>query len=175
MKLLFLKPYPPDAKESFRKEKKRLEKILSSLKHRVEHVGSTSVPGLSGKGIIDILILVNEGELERARDALERAGYEYDATAGKKDRKFFVKSGTPIYHIHLCPHGSRGAEEMILIRDYLLKNKKEAKNYEKLKEKWLKQVEFRRKGYRRLKAGYMRSLIKRAKQKVKKFTPLSHL
>ena len=71
----------------FKREKSRLKEITP--KARIEHVGSSAVPGLGGKGIIDVIISVPKNEIRASIKKLEAGGYEYRPLAGEEGREFF--------------------------------------------------------------------------------------
>ena len=59
---------------------------LSGVPHRIEHVGSTSVPGLAAKPIVDVDVVVAAGDVERAIEAIEALGYEHRGNMGIEGR-----------------------------------------------------------------------------------------
>jgi GrpB-like predicted nucleotidyltransferase (UPF0157 family) len=98
----------------FEEEARRLRAVLDpSQIMGLEHFGSTAIPGLSAKPIIDILIAVRSLAVAEANvvEALRSLGYVYWADNPKKDRMFFVKGMPPFgaersHHVHLTePHG----------------------------------------------------------------------
>ena len=135
------KPSNPIFPGLFEKEKERIEKSLGNI--RIEHVGSTAVAGLGGKGIIDILIVAPKEEWETVSGKLKALGYEYK----KKDevrenqRLFFMANlpdkelGTRLYHIHLAYPGGIEQKRMIGFRDFLRSHPKEAEEYSEIKKK----------------------------------------
>ena len=149
----------------FLKEKRRLLKILPSGSE-IEHVGSTSVPGLGGKGIIDIIVGVNKKEVNRAKKDLEKFGYLWIKTAGDKNRIFFQKDYGFIFkrrvHIHLTTKKSITWRKHIALRNFLRANKKIAKKYEELKKKAVKYSENIGEKYRNYKNKFIVGLLKKA-------------
>lgn len=126
----------------FRREKLRLMNILPKG-IQIEHIGSTAVPGLRGKGLIDIIIGIPKNKLSRIKNPLEKAGYEFRPNAGDKNRLFFRKDYSfrgkiRRIHIHLTKCISKDWLETIAVRDYLRNNKREAKRYEKIKRRAIK-------------------------------------
>jgi GrpB-like predicted nucleotidyltransferase (UPF0157 family) len=106
----------------------------------IEHFGSTAVPGLAAKPIIDILIAV--GSLARAKDTLVRPiatlGYLYWPENPKPDRMFFVKGMPPYgerrtHHVHITEPDGEMWRRRLPFRDYLLAHRDEARRYEALK------------------------------------------
>jgi GrpB-like predicted nucleotidyltransferase (UPF0157 family) len=106
--------------------------------HAIEHVGSTSVPGLAAKPTIDILVVVDEigGVLDR-RSALAELGYEYrpGSFADDNEHLFFrkVSGGRRTHHLHVLASSSPKPESYRLFRDYLIMNGDAAHRYEQAK------------------------------------------
>ncbi len=118
--------YSPDYPKYFKQEKKRLDAVFDGAAE-MQHVGSTAIPGLGGKGIIDIVIGVSDVLFEKAKGMLEQAGYEYREAASCDDRLFFRRkygysNEKRFVHIHLLRHGKQTWVEMIGLRDYLSRN-----------------------------------------------------
>ena len=118
------KPYNPLFPELFRQEK---ERIASHIKEplRIEHVGSTAVPGLGGKGIIDIAIAASEQQKEAVKLQLQELGYEFRPQYSTPERLYFVavlpdpEEGTRRYHIHVMGNKAREWRDFIAFRDAL--------------------------------------------------------
>jgi GrpB-like predicted nucleotidyltransferase (UPF0157 family) len=104
----------------------------------VEHVGSTAVPGLSAKPIIDIMAGVRRlADVERFRPALETAGYVYRPEMEQfiPDRRFFTKSagGVSVQHLHVAEYGGEFWLRHLLFRDYLRAHPQIRDAYDRLK------------------------------------------
>jgi len=140
MKKYIFKPYSKSFPILFEKEK---ERIASHLKKdlQIEHVGSTAVPDLGGKGIIDIAIAVRKQEIESVSQQLPLLGYEFRPGYSTPDRLYFIaylpdpEEGTRRYHLHLTYQTSQDWKDLIFLRDYLRTHPDEAKKYAQLKEK----------------------------------------
>ena len=76
-------------KQLFNKEKSKLKKVFPRAE--IEHVGSSSIKGLGGKGIIDIAISIPKNQIPDAIKKLERNGYDFRPKGGDKERRFFQK------------------------------------------------------------------------------------
>ena len=133
------RPYDPIFPELFDQEKARLETFLGKDAN-IEHVGSTAVPGLGGKGFIDIAIAVDQNKLADTSSKLAKAGYEYRPDASTKDRWFHrmelpdQKQGFRRYHIHLTYPTSKDWREMVAFRDYLRSHPDELAKYAEIKK-----------------------------------------
>jgi len=151
------KKYP----ELFKKEKTKLKRILPKAK--IEHIGSTSIKGLGGKGIIDILIGVNKNKIKNTISILKKAGYIFKTEAGSKDRKFFEKDyihkgKTRRFHIQLTYYNSKVWKEAIKFRECLRKDKKLRDEYIILKKKAVR-LKKRGKEYRRFKNKFFKKVL----------------
>ncbi|TXC92153.1 GrpB family protein [Metabacillus litoralis] len=154
-----LSEYDPNWTLTFQKEEKKLHSILNDLDHVIEHIGSTSIEGLSAKPIIDIMIgLKDETLLDIAAEKLAVKPYIYVSTYNKEIpfRRFFIgvkntsiKNYPTIMtednivevqhenrksHIHVVPLHSNWWNDHILFRDYLRVSRTERLQYEQLKK-----------------------------------------
>src|SRR5262245_46140131 len=138
-------PYDPAWPELFLREKEHLLACLpGDLVRRIEHFGSTAVPGLAAKPVIDVLVEVADLAQTRARTApvLEAQGYDYfwRPTRGDDGPPFyawFIKrdpaSGTRTHHIHVVEAGFHEHWDRLLFRDYLIAHPEAAQEYQELK------------------------------------------
>lgn len=118
------------------------EWILKSIKGiRVEHVGSTSVPDCGGKGVIDLLLLYPEGQLDRVRDAVDTLGFQKQEKGHlfPEDRPMrvgAVRHGRKTYrcHLHLLASGGREAERLLRFREELRQHPDRRLRYMELKK-----------------------------------------
>jgi len=159
-------PYDPIFKKLFLMEKERLKKILPS-DSVIEHFGSTAVPGLAGKGVIDIMVSMKESEIDNSRKILEKNGYEYRKEAGDKDRTFLrikrmYDKKIRWFHIHLTPHGSLAHKKAISLRNYLRNNPDVCGEYEEVKKKAVEICMDSGEIYRREKNDYLKELTRKA-------------
>ncbi len=118
--LIRIVDYDPGWPVRFDEWRKRLQLLLGETAIRIEHVGSTSVPGLPAKPIIDIQISVHElGDESRYVPQLEGAGVQL-RSRDSLHRYFRPFPGQPRHlHVHVCAHGSAWEREHLLFRDYL--------------------------------------------------------
>jgi len=138
-------PYDSEWPELFRQEKEHLLACLpSDLIRRVEHFGSTAVPGLSAKPIVDLLVEVSDLEATKVRIApvLESQGYDYfwRPTHGDDGPPFYawfikrdLRTGVRTHHIHMVKSDFTAHWDRLLFRDYLIEHPEVAEEYEVLK------------------------------------------
>ena len=160
------RPYNKDYPKLYERELRKLRNILPK-NFLIEHVGSTAVLGLRGKGLIDILIAVPKSKINSTKRLLEKSNYEFRPNAGDKHRLFFRRdyisnNKTRRVHVHLTRYLSKPWCEMIAVRDYLRLNKKEAFRYEVVKRKAVKVAKGEGEIYRKYKSKYLASLSKKA-------------
>ena len=138
-----LVPYDPSWPRMFEEEKRHLMECLPhDLIRRIEHFGSTAIPGLRAKPIVDMLVEVSSLEETKARVAplLEAQRYDYfwRATHGEDGPPFyawFIKRnavGVRTHHVHMIERDFEHWDRL-LFRDYLIANPETAKEYETLK------------------------------------------
>lgn len=137
-------PYDPRWPDLFRQEKQHLLSCLpKELVTRVEHFGSTAVPGLAAKPIIDILVQVTDLDATRMRivPVLKSQGYEYlwRPTHGDDGPPFYAwfikrdRDGIRTHHIHMVEAHFDEHWSRLLFRDYLIDHPDAAREYERLK------------------------------------------
>jgi len=121
------------------------EKIVHSLGEevrentlRIEHIGSTSVEGLSSKNIIDLdLVIEGMGDFPNLKKSLEKKSYIYEGDLGIKGREAFSYEKKPNlmpHHLYVCPRNSPELYRHIKFRDYLRENLDLIEEYSKIKE-----------------------------------------
>ena len=156
MKKYVYKPYSNSFPKLFNAEKKRISSYLKTPL-AIEHIGSTAVPGLGGKGIIDIAIAVNKQDMEAASQQLQNLGYEFRPTFSTSVRFYFViylpdaEEETRRYHVHLTYSESNEWKELIGFRNYLIDHPKKAEEYAEIKKKAVVEADQDGEKYRKLK------------------------
>lgn len=123
--------------EKFKEEEEKIKEVLNKQLLEIHHIGSTSVPNLKAKPIIDILLVVKEvDQVDKFNEEFEKLGYEAMGEHGIANRRFFKKGGDDrSHHIHAFDNNNRrDIERHLAFRDYLIRNKSTAKEYQKLKE-----------------------------------------
>ncbi len=131
--------YDPNWAIQFEEEKARILDTIGTVIVAIEHYGSTSIPGLSSKPIIDILIAVRHlDDAQGCIEPLARLGYEYRPMNDVliPGTRYFRKgpSGANTHHIRMVKVGSDLWNDYLLFRDYLRNHSDEADRYGKLKK-----------------------------------------
>ena len=131
--------YDPNWPSLFEQERTRIKSALGSFALAIEHVGSTSVPGLSSKPIIDLLVGVPslEEAKERCIGPIEALGYNYmpEYTSWLPHELFFRKGppGPWTHHVHLMEPSYSRWEALLVFRDYLRAHPEAARAYADIK------------------------------------------
>jgi GrpB-like predicted nucleotidyltransferase (UPF0157 family) len=129
-------PYDEAWPDRFAREAERIGEALGQLAVRIDHVGSTAVPGLAAKPVIDIQVSVPSLELVDAyRAPLEGLGYGYRHDPDNAEHEYFFRDegGVRAYQIHVCPNGSGWERSHLAFRDHLRTHPEDAAIYEALK------------------------------------------
>lgn len=163
-----LVPSDPDWPRLFDAEAARLRAIIpADLLLDIDHIGSTAVPGMPAKPIIDIQATVTDLEAARTRlvDPLEAAGYTFRADNPDTDRLFFVKGLPPsaprrTHHLHIMEAGP-GALRHVAFRDILRDQPDVARRYAALKRDLAARFRHDRKAYTEAKGQFIEAALER--------------
>ena len=131
----------------------------------VHHVGSTAVPGLAAKPILDITpIAANSVECAKAVSGMTKLGYRYRGETGIPGRFYFdgIVDGRTVVHAHMLPVGHPQVRQHLVFRDYLRTHPDAARDYEQLK--WTLASKYRddRPAYTQAKAEFTNGIIEAA-------------
>lgn len=160
-----LRAYSRRWRIQFSAERRRLLATFPSARCRIEHVGSTAVPGLEAKPIIDMAMLIPSfSRLALWIRRIEAAGYLYKGEYGLPGRHFFTRGNPVAYHLHLVARGSRHWEDWILFRDVLRTDPDAAQRYSDFKQQLARRFASNRDAYTRAKTPFVRRLLKRARR-----------
>jgi GrpB-like predicted nucleotidyltransferase (UPF0157 family) len=129
--------YDPEWPRRYEDLRARIWPALAGVADRIEHVGSTSVPGLAAKPIIDMTIVVRQrADVPPVIDRLATLGYRHLGTLDIDDREAFEHpAGLPRHHLYLCPEGTIGIVNQLAVRDYLRAHPDVARRYGELKQR----------------------------------------
>ena len=163
---IFVVEYDPSWPQHYADEARFLRSLFGpDLVTRIEHYGSTSVPGLAAKPVIDILVEVTSFEAAKREmiPVLDDLGYGHDWPA--EHLAFFKGYGVnaPVkHHLHVAP-GGHPVMDGLLFRDYLRKHPETARLYEELKYALAEQYRNDREGYTDAKSEFVREITERAR------------
>ena len=131
-------PYDEGWKRAFEAIRQELEPVLGDLILGIEHVGSTSVEGLSAKPCIDMDVVMEDYTVfEAIVRRLETVGYVHEGDLGIRDREAFCYADKPHlmkHHLYVCPRYSEELRRHITFRDFLRNNPDAARKYGMVKE-----------------------------------------
>ena len=122
--------YNPEWVKKFENYASKIRTIFPSV--QVEHIGSTSVPGMSGKPCVDLLVTVPDIEfVKNKKDDMEAVGFEYAGSFVTKDSVLFrvMQDNELVANIHFFPIGHPHNIEMLSLRDYLRNHPEEVRAY----------------------------------------------
>jgi GrpB-like predicted nucleotidyltransferase (UPF0157 family) len=158
-------PYDPNWVAQFEREEAVLERLLAPWRRGpIEHVGSTAIPGLCAKPVIDIMVGVTSlAESEPAKAALLEAGYQYSEY--KTDvMHWFCKPSFAVrtHHLHLIPYGAPLWHDRLKFRDVLRANPALAADYAALKLDLARKFEFDREAYTEAKSPFIARILSSA-------------
>ena len=134
-----LLPHDPQwAEQASREETRILEAVWPAL-IEMHHVGSTAIPGIAAKPIIDLVGVGPDLEtIEAARPKLEQLGYAWHGEYGLEGRRFCtlsdIDSGVRIFHLHCYAAGDHSIHRHLAFRDYLRARPAVAEAYQRMKE-----------------------------------------
>ena len=157
--------YSEKYKQLFSKEKSKLKKVFPKAK--IEHVGSTSIPGLGGKSIIDIVIKTPRNKINQFLKKLKELGYESNLEHPKNDKRVFLQRRIKYrekerdIHVHLVSD-NKFWDSFIVVRDYLRDHDKECKEYARIKKEAIKHATGEGKKYRKYKNTFLERILKLA-------------
>jgi GrpB-like predicted nucleotidyltransferase (UPF0157 family) len=156
--------YDPNWPGLFQSLRKRIADTLGDIAAAVEHVGSTAVPGLAAKPIIDIDVLLTfETMLPAAIERLASLGYIYRGDLGIPEREaFLAPASDPPHHLYVCPPCSAEFRRHVAFRDYLRAHPKDAKMYGDLKIALAERFREDRSAYNTAKGEFVTELTSRA-------------
>jgi len=135
MRKIIVVPYDDRWPEMFEAESLLIKRLLGGMAKDVHHIGSTSVPGLSAKPVIDMLLEVSDiNELDKYHSAMTQAGYVARGENGIAGRRYFIKGGDQRSHqVHAFAVGDMQVLRHLAFRDYLRRNKDIAEEYAEIK------------------------------------------
>ncbi len=158
-------PYNPQWSLQFQEYAQKIRTIFGELP--IEHIGSTSVPGMVGKSCIDVLVLVDDiKSVDKYVGDMEQAGFEYAGEFVMPDSRLFrvMQDNALVANIHFFPAQHPHVKEMLDLRDYLRSHPEEVEAYSAIKEDLYRKYPDDYASYRKYKDEYMEGLKERVAQ-----------
>ena len=155
--------YDPEWPERFEREAAAIRAVMNDEIVELEHIGSTSVPGLPAKPIIDLLLAVESfAPLDHYSALLEPLGYKHQPHVNDAERLFFWKGSPRTYHLHLVEYATWEHQRHLLFRDYLRTHPEAAAEYAALKRELAQRYKHDRLAYTNSKGSFIEATVERA-------------
>ncbi|MCL6625325.1 GrpB family protein [Alicyclobacillus shizuokensis] len=156
--------YNPSWVQVFERIRDSIIPVLGDILVTVEHVGSTSVPGLAAKPIIDLdAVVYTQSDVQTAIQRLATIGYVHEGDLGITGREAFIPpDGTPCHHLYVCTADNAEYKRHVLFRDYLRSHPQDAKRYGDLKMELAQRFPNNRAAYTNGKNDFVKEILKRA-------------
>jgi GrpB-like predicted nucleotidyltransferase (UPF0157 family) len=162
---VWLAPHDPAWKEMAAAEGARLGGVLGENLVAAHHIGSTAIPGIAAKPVVDLMPVVRSLEgLEARRADVEALGYLWRGPFGIEGRRYCVleRNGKRVFHVHFYAEGNANIASQLAFRDFLLAHPDEAQAYEKTKRKAAAAHPDNSMAYNDHKSGWIRACLERA-------------
>ena len=161
-----VEPYDTAWALTFAALQDRLKSALGALALRVEHVGSTAVPGLAAKPVVDIdVVIADATDLGQVIYALRQLGYEHQGDLGIEGREAFSleRAGEAgAHHLYVCRESGRELRRHLVFRDYLIAHPERAAEYGQLKQALAQRLGEDREAYTEAKAEFVEAILREA-------------
>jgi len=159
-------PYDPDWPNLFKIEADRIIAVFGPEVVAIHHVGSTAIPNICAKPIIDVLVEVQDIEkIDDFNEEMVRQWYRPQGEFGIPGRRFFIKGdgATRTHHIHMFQTGNPEIERHLNFRDYMIAHPEEARAYGRLKKELAQRFSEDIEGYMAGKDEFIKETDRRAK------------
>ena len=157
--------YNSNWKGMYKEESEKIKNILSDIIIDIHHIGSTAIPGIKAKPVIDILVEVKNIEaVDRYNNKMEELGYEVMGEYGIPKRRFFRKGGDKrTHHIHIFQVGNEEIERHIKFKEYLIAHPDKAREYSRLKEELANKYTYDVDNYTNRKSDFIKEIDRKVK------------
>lgn len=166
MKKVEVVAYRPQWRDTFEAEAKHVGAALRENVVAIHHIGSTAIPNIYAKPIVDLLVEVRDiTEVDGQSSAMELIGYEVMGEFGIPGRRYFRKNnreGIRTHQIHTFETGSAEVERHLAFRDYMIAHPGDAQRYSELKRRLAEEYPESIDGYMDGKDGFIKEMDRRA-------------
>ena len=159
-------PYNPDWPRLYSAEAESIAAALGGEMTAIHHIGSTAIPGIKAKPVLDFLVAVHRIEkVDQHNGSMIALGYEPRGEYGIPGRRYFIKhtAGTRSHHVHIFQNGNSEITRHLNFRDYIRAHPDEARAYSRLKEDLARQHPEDSRGYNEGKNEFVQEIDQRAK------------
>ncbi len=166
---VILKKHHQEWGNAFEFERDNLQNLLGDIVLDIQHIGSTSIPGLAAKPIIDILMAVESLSIvENIRSTLEGVGYEYRENGSDDNQILFVKGSEELrtHYLHVTEYEGLIWKNDLTFRDYLRIHPEAVSAYEQLKKELAIQYADKRESYTAGKSEFIQSILEKANSSI---------
>lgn len=161
-------PHNPKWRKAFETEAKRVADALGENVVAIHHIGSTAIPGIYAKPIIDLLVEVKDiVRVDEQSSSMELLGYETMGEFGISGRRYFRKNneeGIRTHHVHIFRVGSEQVERHLAFRDYMIAHPEDTQRYSELKRRLAEEYPTSIDGYMDGKDGFIKEMDQKAAQ-----------
>ncbi|MEC4818892.1 MAG: GrpB family protein [Scytonema sp. PMC 1069.18] len=137
MRKIEVLPYNLKWRDAFAQEKQQILQVFGDNIVAIHHIGSTAIPNIYAKPIIDLLVEVKSlASIDGCNLSMEALGYEVMGEFGIPGRRFFRKNNTDgvrTHHVHAFEVGSKEVKQHLAFRDYMIVHREDAQKYSELK------------------------------------------
>lgn len=157
-------PYDSKWKEKYLKESEKIANLMKDEIVDIHHIGSTSIPGIYAKPVIDILVEVKDiNSVDKYNNNMEELGYKAVGEGGIEGRRYFFKGlYKRTHHVHVFEIGNPEIKKHLNFRDYMIAHPEEAKAYEQLKKELSIKFRYDSKGYCDGKDSFIKDIDRKA-------------
>lgn len=166
MRKVAVVPHDPRWRDAFEAEAKRVAAALGGNVVAIHHIGSTAIPDIYAKPVVDLLVEVRDiAEVDGRSSAMESLGYEVMGEYGIPGRRYFRRDdreGNRTHNLHAFEAGSAEVERHLAFRDYMIAHPGDAQSYSELKRKLAEEHPQSMDGYMDGKDGFVKEMDRRA-------------
>lgn len=159
-------PHNPQWREAFAAEATQVAAALDDIVVAIHHIGSTAIPDIYAKPVVDLLVEVRDvTEVDGRSSAMESLGYEVMGEYGIAGRRYFRKDnpqGTRTHNLHAFAAGAAEVERHLAFRDYMIAHPADAQRYSELKRRLAEEHPQSMDGYMDGKDGFIKEMDRRA-------------